>query len=237
MATDDYAVDLLRGYPRLAGIVTQLNQFLIQNHPNTFGSRQSHPVLRAKRSKVIHDNLWGTVRFTWRELALIDSPIIRRLRDIHQTGLAFNVYPSARHTRFEHSLGAVTIASRVFDALLHRQRNEVRDVVKVLWRDTDQDLSILPSVFFSFLVVCCLSLVLVAFLFESFVRCVCFFLALDISCQSSIASDPGVRPFLFPSFVLDLVSCGVRSLLDLLPPCPGAPASRAIFSPAYPPSA
>jgi HD superfamily phosphohydrolase len=143
MATDDYAVDLLRGYPRLAGIVTQLNQFLIQNHPNTFGSRQSHPVLRAKRSKVIHDNLWGTVRFTWRELALIDSPIIQRLRDIHQTGLAFNVYPSARHTRFEHSLGAVTIASRVFDALLHRQRNEVRDVVKVLWRDTDQDLSIL----------------------------------------------------------------------------------------------
>ena len=143
MATDDYAVDLLRGYPRLAGIVTQLNQFLIQNHPNTFGSRQSHPVLRAKRSKVIHDNLWGTVRFTWRELALIDSPIIQRLRDIHQTGLAFNVYPSARHTRFEHSLGAVNIASRVFDALLHRQRNEVRDVVKVLWRDTDQDLSIL----------------------------------------------------------------------------------------------
>jgi uncharacterized protein len=47
------------------------------------------------------------------------------------------------NTRFKHSLGAVNIASRVFDALLHRQRNEVRDVVKVLWRDTDQDLSIL----------------------------------------------------------------------------------------------
>jgi HD superfamily phosphohydrolase len=31
----------------------------------------------------------------------------------------------------------------VFDALLHRQRDEVRDVVKVLWRDIDPDSSIL----------------------------------------------------------------------------------------------
>jgi hypothetical protein len=139
MAADDSVARFLRGYPRLAQLVKQLNDFLIKEHPGTFGSGETHPFLPAKRSKVIHDNLWGTIRFTWRELALIDSPIMQRLRDIHQTGLAFHVYPSARHTRFEHSLGAVTIASRVFDALLHRQRNEVRDVVKALWRQTDPD--------------------------------------------------------------------------------------------------
>jgi len=133
----------LAGYPALSSIVNQLNEFLVQRHPSAFGPEAIRPVLKAKRSKVIHDNLWGTVRFTWRELALIDSPVFQRLRDIHQTGLAFHVYPSSRHTRFEHSLGAVTIASRIFDALLHRQRNEVRDVAKALWGKTEPDLSIL----------------------------------------------------------------------------------------------
>jgi HD superfamily phosphohydrolase len=143
MAAGPADVSFLRGYPRLAGIVVQLNEFLIQNHPQTFGNGEIHPILPAKRSKVIHDNLWGTVRFTWRELALIDSPIMQRLRDIHQTGLAFHVYPSARHTRFEHSLGAATIASRIFDALLHRQRNEIRDIVKAVWGTEASDTSIL----------------------------------------------------------------------------------------------
>ena len=123
MAANDSVASFLNGYPRLSSIVDQLNQFLTQNHPETFGDKQTHPCLPAKRSKVIHDHLWGTVRFTWRELALIDLPILQRLRDIHQTGLAYHVYPSARHTRFEHSLGAATVASRVFDSVLHRQRN------------------------------------------------------------------------------------------------------------------
>jgi uncharacterized protein len=138
MTTDGSVESFLSGYPVLANIVQQLDALLAENHPETFGSGQTHPFLKAKRSKVIHDNLWGTVRFTWRELALIDSPLMQRLRDIHQTGLAFHVYPSARHTRFEHSLGAVTIASRVFDALLHRQRNEIRDVAKALWGKAEE---------------------------------------------------------------------------------------------------
>lgn len=143
MTAIDSVATFLNGYPRLSSIVDQLNQFLIQNHPATFGETQTHPCLTAKRSKVIHDNLWGTVRFTWRELAIIDSPIMQRLRDIHQTGLAHHVYPSARHTRFEHSLGALTVASRVLDSILHRQRNDVRDVVKVLWREEKEETSIM----------------------------------------------------------------------------------------------
>jgi HD superfamily phosphohydrolase len=137
MADDQSVAEFLSRYPKLAAIVEQLNEFLEANHPETFSAGSTRPILPAKVSKVIHDNLWGTVRFTWRELALIDSPIMQRLRDIHQTGLAYYVYPSARHTRFEHSLGAVTIASRIFDALVHRQRAEIRDVVKALWGKTD----------------------------------------------------------------------------------------------------
>lgn len=54
-------------------------------------------------------------------MALIDSPLLQRLRDIHQTGLAYYVYPSARHSRFEHTLGVVTIASRIFEAVSQRE--------------------------------------------------------------------------------------------------------------------
>lgn len=133
-------VSLLAGYPKLARVVDHLDQYLKRRHPSFFGESATHPVLPTKRSKVVHDALWGTVRFSWREMALIDSPIIQRLRDLHQTGLAFYVYPSAHHSRFEHSLGAVTIASRVFDALLHKQRREIRDLVRSLTSNNDQEL-------------------------------------------------------------------------------------------------
>ena len=76
-------------------------------------------------------------------MALIDSPIMQRLRDVHQTGLAFHVYPSAHHSRFEHCLGATTIASRVFDALLHRQRKLIKDIVGAVNRGKEKDIEIL----------------------------------------------------------------------------------------------
>jgi len=130
-------VDFLEGYPALAGVVEHLDNYLQNRHPNFFCESPLHPVLPVKRSKVVHDNLWGTVRFSWRELALIDSPIMQRLRDIHQTGLAFHVYPSAHHSRFEHSLGSMNVASRVFDALLHKQRGEIHDIAKVIDPEAD----------------------------------------------------------------------------------------------------
>lgn len=44
---------------------------------------------------------------------LIDTPIFQRLRDIKQLGTANFVYPSANHTRFEHSLGVYYLADKV----------------------------------------------------------------------------------------------------------------------------
>lgn len=56
-------------------------------------------------SKVIHDSVWGSIKYTKWEMQIIDSPLFQRLRDINQVGLAMLTYPSARHSRFEHSLG------------------------------------------------------------------------------------------------------------------------------------
>jgi len=44
------------------------------------------------------------------EKALIDSPWVQRLRYIYQLQSARWVYPSAEHSRFQHSLGAMHLA-------------------------------------------------------------------------------------------------------------------------------
>ena len=46
------------------------------------------------------------------ERDLIDSPWVQRLRQIHQLQTAWLVYPTAEHTRFQHSVGAMHLASR-----------------------------------------------------------------------------------------------------------------------------
>lgn len=129
-------------YPNLSALTDQLDAFLQKKHPDFFGSSPERPILPLKRFKVVHDNLWGTNRFSWRELALIDSPVVQRLRDIHQVGLAFQVYPSALHTRFEHCLGAATLASRIFDAILERQGGEVREIARAIAPAADPNVTI-----------------------------------------------------------------------------------------------
>jgi HD superfamily phosphohydrolase len=49
--------------------------------------------------------------------ALLDTPPVQRLRRISQLGTASLVYPSANHTRFEHSLGVYALANRALERL------------------------------------------------------------------------------------------------------------------------
>ena len=49
--------------------------------------------------------------------ALLDTPPVQRLRRVSQLGTAALVYPSANHTRFEHSLGVYELATRALGHL------------------------------------------------------------------------------------------------------------------------
>jgi HD superfamily phosphohydrolase len=72
-------------------------------------------------SKKIYDAVHGFIRFNALERDLIDSIAFQRLHHIRQLGIAFLVYPGATHTRFEHSLGTMEVATRIFEHLLNKQ--------------------------------------------------------------------------------------------------------------------
>jgi len=67
--------------------------------------------------KVIHDSIHGTNMFSGHEIAMLDLPLIQRLRRISQTDVASLVFPAATHNRFEHTVGVATIAGNMVDAL------------------------------------------------------------------------------------------------------------------------
>ena len=65
----------------------------------------------------IIDPIHDFIRVYNSELKIIDSPIFQRLRRIKQLSGAHLIYPGAQHTRFEHSLGVMHIASMASNSL------------------------------------------------------------------------------------------------------------------------
>jgi len=68
----------------------------------------------------IIDPIHDFVRVYGNELKIIDTPIFQRLRRIRQLSGAHLIYPGAQHTRFEHSLGVMHIASMAGQALAEK---------------------------------------------------------------------------------------------------------------------
>jgi HD superfamily phosphohydrolase len=59
----------------------------------------------------------GDVRITRAERLIIDTPEFQRLRGIKQLGTACWVYPTAIHTRFDHSLGVLQMVDDMVQAI------------------------------------------------------------------------------------------------------------------------
>jgi len=91
----------------------------------------------------IRDPIHGAIEVTADERALVDTPQYQRLRNIKQLGFADLAFPGATHTRYAHGLGAMAVATRVFDALAPKlelsseERQRFRQTVRlaVLFHD------------------------------------------------------------------------------------------------------
>lgn len=94
----------------------------------------------ARDAKAIHDPIWGTSVYSPVEVSIIDTPLMQRLRGVHQTSLAYLIYPAANHTRFEHSLGVTVVADRLCDALVSdvEVRSEYSGAVEVEQHTADR---------------------------------------------------------------------------------------------------
>ena len=73
--------------------------------------------------KIINDPVFGFIRIPRGLLySIVEHPLFQRLNRINQLGLASVVYPGARHTRFQHSLGAFHLMS---EAILNLQQKGI----------------------------------------------------------------------------------------------------------------
>ena len=70
-----------------------------------------------KSKKFIRDSVHGNLSLNDFEMKVLDSPEVQRLRRVKQLGFTSLIYPGANHTRFEHSIGAMFLGSKLANHL------------------------------------------------------------------------------------------------------------------------
>jgi HD superfamily phosphohydrolase len=69
----------------------------------------------------------GFIQLNEWEKRIIDHPVFQRLRRVRQLAWTDMVYPGAMHTRFEHSLGVMHVATLLYDSILKSSGDVLRD--------------------------------------------------------------------------------------------------------------
>ncbi|MCK4821991.1 HD domain-containing protein, partial [bacterium] len=80
----------------------------------------------------IRDPIHVFIRLTTDERKVLDSRPFQRLRQIHQLAMTYLVYPGATHRRFEHSLGVMELADRVYNVVTNPNNVEHESVRNIL---------------------------------------------------------------------------------------------------------
>lgn len=76
---------------------------------------------------VIRDPIHGFIRLSPLERNIINHSVFQRLRRISQLSWTNMVYPSANHTRFEHSIGVMYVADRIYSTLWEKAKKLLND--------------------------------------------------------------------------------------------------------------
>lgn len=73
----------------------------------------------------VRDPVHGFVLLNDLEMETISSEPFQRLRYIRQLALTYLVYPGAEHSRFSHSLGVMEFASKIYDTLIYKHKQDL----------------------------------------------------------------------------------------------------------------
>lgn len=71
----------------------------------------------SEQVKYINDPIWKIITLTPLQSEIINLPLMQRLRRVRQLALAYMVFPSANHSRLEHSIGSSRASQEMFDSL------------------------------------------------------------------------------------------------------------------------
>ncbi|MBI1903812.1 MAG: HD domain-containing protein [Planctomycetia bacterium] len=82
----------------------------------------------AHRTYEIRCPIHGFIPVNDWEWEIISQPAFQRLRRIRQLAWTDLVYPGAMHTRFEHSLGVMHVASQLYDGIAARSREVLKEL-------------------------------------------------------------------------------------------------------------
>ncbi len=74
--------------------------------------------------KLVREAVHGYQLLAPHEVSVLDSPLVQRLRGIHQTALAYYVYPTATHTRLDHCLGVMKMVQGMVEGLAVDEADE-----------------------------------------------------------------------------------------------------------------
>ncbi|MDO5827452.1 MAG: HD domain-containing protein [Methanobrevibacter sp.] len=80
-------------------------------------------------TKFIRDSIHGNLPLDPFEIEVLDYPQLQRLRRVKQLGFISLIYPGANHSRFEHSIGTMHLASKLADQL--ELSKEDKDLVRI----------------------------------------------------------------------------------------------------------
>ncbi|MGC9130533.1 MAG: HD domain-containing protein, partial [Pyrobaculum sp.] len=81
--------------------------------------------------KAVRDPIHGFIKLTEEEVRLIDGePLVQRLRYVKQLGFVYLVYPTATHTRFDHSLGVLHVATLLGTRIMQQLGNVDEDLLR-----------------------------------------------------------------------------------------------------------
>jgi HD superfamily phosphohydrolase len=74
------------------------------------------------KTKLFKDIIHDSIEITPVAQSIIDTKIFQRLRNLHQVGVCYFVFPNANNNRFEHSIGTYHLAGKLLDNIVKNSK-------------------------------------------------------------------------------------------------------------------